>query len=370
MNQAPGGWGPQGQGPWSGQQPSGGMPADPPPRRDRTRLLLIVAACVVGALSVAAIVLGGVSEKRGKRETAVRNCESALTRFGLPHEGVAPAEVDKGIADCSTAGMTDAGAALVNVKKQLDHGQDAAECKRLVAKFESVAKNEAVMGMDEGVADAKEGVRVCELAGMTSEAAEMRDIQENVDQQRAKAPPVDPASCAKGNVIVDPRTGKRLDCTGGPEKATALDPTSCAKGRRLIDPNTGKSVECTGAAAGAATGTTAGGDDDDIRAVCKSVKAAWDRSDGIDPIIECSGQGPNHQDVEVVVTSAGWEFLGDHGKRRAFAKSLVDAYRPHWKTFHGWSGAEPAGKQVHIVKMKGLDLEVAALTSAGGLYVE
>jgi len=72
----------------------------------------------------------------------------------------------------------------------------------------------------------------------------------------------------------------------------------------------------------------------------------------------------------MVVTGAGWGFLGEHGKRRAFAKSIVDAYKPHWKAFHEWRGAEPAEKQVHVFKASGTDLTLAAMASAGGLYVE
>jgi hypothetical protein len=117
------------------------------------------------------------------------------------------------------------------------------------------------------------------------------------------------------------------------------------------------------------TGTEAPGDDDDIRTKCKSVKEAWRRSDKVDPIIECSVERPDHQDIKVVVTGAGWDFLGEHGKRQAFATSLVEAYKSHWRTFHDWTGENPAGYQVHIWKMNGLDLELAALISASGFYL-
>jgi len=332
-----------------------------------------------------AIVVGGVIEKRSAKQNAASNCQSALTRFASLRERAAPepsaeevqrlsTQLDKGIADCRTAGMTDAGAALEGARTQVVRPHNVAECNRLVTMFKSVAAKEMVLGIEEGIANADEGVRTCELAGMKNEADMMRDVKKASEQQRANAPPVDPASCPRGQRVRDTATGKLVDCTGAPDDskgartaAAALDPATCPKGRRLIDPATGSMVTCTGGAAG----TPAGSDDyGDLQARCNSVNALWDRSDGIEPIVTCSGGGPNHQDIEVEVSGAAWTFLGERGKRRAFAKSLVDAYRPHWKTFHGWSGADPAEKQVHIMKISGASITLAALTSAGGLYTE
>jgi hypothetical protein len=100
------------------------------------------------------------------------------------------------------------------------------------------------------------------------------------------------------------------------------------------------------------------------------VKDRWMKSDGIDPIAECSSDSQNHQDVKIVVTSAGWDFLGEHGKRKAFAQSVAQAFKPHWRTFHGWDGSKPEGQQVHVFRVDGLDVKLAALTSASGFYAE
>lgn len=298
MNQPPP-WEPQG--PWSAQPYAAAQGGAPPPR-DRTRTILIVAACVVGVASMSAIFMGTVRDRRVKKQTAGARCHLTIGKFAAFNEDIPSGEaaegfrrlrneVERGIADCQTAGMPSAVAGLENVRGQLDRKEATAD-----------------------------------------------------EEARAARRP------------------SRRD-----QGSTTLDPASCPKGRRLFDTDTGRSIACTGGAAG----TKAGSDDyGDLQARCNSVNAAWDRSDGIEPIITCSGGGPNHQDIEVEVSGAAWTFLGERGKRHAFAKSLVDAYRPHWKTFHGWSGADPAEKQVHIMKVSGADTTLAALTSAGGLYVE
>jgi hypothetical protein len=229
-------------------------------------------------------------------------------------------------------------------------------CARIVVelgtyKGSSLPYDEAMTELRGLKTKADAGIADCKAAGMLDAVAALEDVKRQLERQQVAAQEADRAA----------RLAQRKD-----DDNKKLDPANCAKGKVLIDPATGKMVSCTGAAAG----TSAGGDDDDVRAICKGVKDAWMRSDGIAPVIDCTGEGPNHRDVKVVVTGAGWDYLGDHGKRRAFAQSIVDAYRPHWKSFHGWRGEEPAEKQVHVMKMNGLDLGIAATISASGFYVD
>lgn len=244
------------------------------------------------------------------------------------------------------------------------HANDVARCNEITAKFGALKGSgsapaaEALAMFASMIDDAKEGERVCRLAGMGREAEAMIVVRGLVEGQRdAGLKVVADADAADREAKKALRREQR--------DPGALDPSKCPKGRTLIDTKTGKKVDCTGAPE-----TLGGSDNDDLRARCKSVKDAWMRSDGIDPIIECSGGGPNHQDIKVVVTGAGWEFLGAHGKQRAFATSIVSTYKAHWKTFHGWNGADPAEKQVHIMKMNGPDLDMAATISASGFYVD
>lgn len=193
--------------------------------------------------------------------------------------------------------------------------------------------------------DAARGTEACERAKLEEKAAMLRAFRDALDQRLANAP-ASPAATPS---------------------ALPLDPASCPKERVLIDPASGKTVHCTGAAS---AGTTVTSDDDDVRSSCTRVKDAWRRSDGIEPVIDCGMGDATHRDVKIVVTSAGWDYLGEHGRRKAFAQSVVDAFRPHWKNIHSWNGSEPAQRQVHLYETSGADLTLAALASASGFYQE
>lgn len=193
--------------------------------------------------------------------------------------------------------------------------------------------------------DAARGTEACERAKLEDKATMLRAFRDALDQRLANA---------------------QASSTAAPS-AVPIDPASCPKGRVMIDSATGKSVHCTGAAS---AGTTATSDDDDVRSSCARVKNVWKRSDGIEPIIDCAMEDGTHRDVKVVVTNAGWDYLGEHGKRRAFAQSVVDSFRSHWKKIHSWDGSEPAQRQVHLYRKKGADAELAALASASGFYRE
>lgn len=217
--------------------------------------------------------------------------------------------------------------------KPLGYDDSMAEIARLKARADAGIL-ECIAARDDDAVKALQGVKQ-QLAAQ--EQAAINDA--NRQNRRASTndtAPLDPASCPKGKVVIDAATGKTIQCTGDPSVAT----------------------------------TAATGDDADVRSTCARVKQTWMNTDGIDPIITCTGEGASHEDVKIVVTAAGWDYLGTSGKRHAFATSILDAYRPHWKTFHGWNGGDPSGKQVHVWRASGADVTLAATTSAGGLYLE
>jgi hypothetical protein len=65
------------------------------------------------------------------------------------------------------------------------------------------------------------------------------------------------------------------------------------------------------------------------------------RTDGVDPIIECSSEGPKHLDIKVVVTSAGWDY-----HRGTHKWSYVNQGR---RTDGGWQ----SGKRLHGLSASG-----------------
>jgi hypothetical protein len=153
------------------------------------------------------------------------------------------------------------------------------------------------------------------------------------------------------------------------------DPASCPKGQVLIDFDTGRSIHCTGSTEGTTQGTTPRAptdDDSDVAAKCQTVRDIWMHLDGLDPIISCEAPRPDHRAIRVLVTNAGWDYLGEKLKQRELAKSLLEAYESHWKQFHGWNGGDAANHLVAIFETThmGMDDRIVATTNANGTYVE
>lgn len=241
-------------------------------------------------------------------------------------------------------GATDAG---------VDHGKT---CAQVVVELGTYQGKD--LTYDESTAEfrrlrlrADHGIAECKAAGNNEAVAALEDVKRQIDRQEAAAEEAN-------------RAARRSQINSG---NVPIDPASCPKGRVMFDSATGKAVHCTGTAS---AGTSATTDDDDVRSSCTRVKDQWRRSDGIEPIIDCTMADGTHRDVKVVVTNAGWDYLGEHGKRRAFAQSVVDAFRPHWTRIHAWNGSEPAQRQAHLYRMNGVDTELAALVSASGFYEE
>lgn len=254
----------------------------------------------------------------------------------------------------SIAILVVAGLTAIACRPRVDgSGKDAQECKasseRVVAATNgpnAIRRSDTPRSRLEAVRDdAANGEKSCERAGMGNDRAMLGAFRKTLDERLASEQPMSPAPAAS--------------------IGTALDPSSCPKGKVVIDTATGRSVHCTGGARAAATD-----DYSDIRSRCKLLKDAWMRSDRIDPINECTSDASNHLDIKVVVTTAGWDYLGEHGKRRTFAQSVMDTFRPHWKNFHSWNGSDPAERQVHFWRTSGVDLTIAATISASGFYLE
>jgi hypothetical protein len=235
-----------------------------------------------------------------------------------------------------------------------DHKQN---CVRILLELKDYKNRE--LTYDEAMAEVRRmrlktdnGIAECKAANDPEAVALLEDFRRQIDGLEADAEQAKRNAVAAQNGV-----------------GAGLDPTSCPKGRVMIDPASGKTVHCTGAAS---VGTTGAGpnDDGDIRASCTRVKDTWNRTDGIDPIIDCTSEASGHVDIKIVVTNAGWDYLGEHGKRKAFAQSIIDAFKSHWKTFHAWNGADPSGHQVHLWRMNGADLALTATMSASGFYLE
>jgi len=257
---------------------------------------------------------------------------------------------------------------------QAHRDRDTAECTRVTNDLANLAKlenenipiediartQEALRTMERWVRDATEGERVCEQAGMSSQAAGLRDAKQEAQKQLLAA----------RTAVAQARTAPP------PTQSTtgSLDPTTCPKGRVLIDANSGKAVDCTGpvTTANNANSDNKTSDAEDVNSKCRDVRNVWTQLDGIDPVIRCDSPRPDHAGIKVLVTNAGWEYLGEHGKANDFTMSFVEAYKIHWKQFHGWEGGDPAHHLVAVwmTTNGGLDEKIVSTANAAGEYAE
>jgi hypothetical protein len=209
--------------------------------------------------------------------------------------------------------------------------------------------------------DATEGERVCEQAGMSSQAAGLRNVKQEARKQLL---------AARTAVAQARPSPSATQSTMG-----SLDPTTCPKGQMLIDGNSGKTVDCTGpvmvTTSNAKTDNKTS-DAEDVNSKCRDVRNVWMQLDGIDPVIRCDSPRTDHAGIKVLVTNAGWEYLGEHGKANDFTLSFVEAYKSHWKQFHGWEGGDPAHHLVAVwmTTNGGLDEKIVSTANAAGEYAE
>lgn len=121
------------------------------------------------------------------------------------------------------------------------HASDVKECDATVTKFgsltgvEEASPSDARAKLDSWTADATEGARVCDLAGMTAKADVLRDVLKEVDRQRS-------AIASSATRTIPTSTPTATIAKGG------LDPSTCPKGSALVDTTTGDLVQCTGPA--------------------------------------------------------------------------------------------------------------------------